>query len=250
MKIVAKTDIGNQRSENQDNYRAGRQPDETVWALVCDGMGGAQGGKLASGIASATMEELFAANIDTIKNPEDMKDFIFSSIKSSNERIHQKSMQSVTERGMGTTLVCAVMRDNLIQYAHVGDSRAYLYRDGTLLQLTCDHSMVQQLIEEGRITEEEAATHPNKNLITRALGVSPSVEVDYGEAYLAAHDIILLCTDGLTNYVTDDEIAYTLENTQFYDTADVLVQQALDGGGLDNVTVLLVEAEPLEDTRG
>ncbi|MEG0911019.1 MAG: Stp1/IreP family PP2C-type Ser/Thr phosphatase [Ruthenibacterium sp.] len=250
MKIVAKTDIGNQRSENQDNYRAGRQPDETVWAIVCDGMGGAQGGRLASSLAAAQLEESFVGGIDNARDTSAVRKFMFDSIDAANILIYDKAQQTPTAHGMGTTLVCAVARGNLLQYAHVGDSRLYLSREGALCQLTKDHSMVQELVEQGRITEEEASTHPNKNLITRALGVSSAVDVDYAEHELAMHDKLLLCTDGLSNYVSDEEIAVVLANTPFYDAADVLVQKALDAGGTDNITVLLVENEPVEGICG
>ncbi|MEG1407161.1 MAG: Stp1/IreP family PP2C-type Ser/Thr phosphatase [Ruthenibacterium sp.] len=250
MKIVAKTDIGNQRSENQDNYRAGRQPDETVWAIVCDGMGGAQGGRLASGLAAAQLEESFVSGIDHAKDSSAVRKFMFDSIDAANILIYDKAQQTPTARGMGTTLVCAVARGDLLQYAHVGDSRLYLLREDTICQLTKDHSMVQELVEQGQITVEEANIHPNKNLITRALGVSSAVDVDYAEHELMLHDKVLLCTDGLSNYVTDAEIAEVLMHTPFYDIADVLVRKALDAGGMDNITVLVVENEPVEETCG
>lgn len=250
MKIVAKTDIGNQRSENQDNYRAGRQPDETVWAIVCDGMGGAQGGKLASGLAAAQLEESFVAGIDVAKDSSAVRKFMFNSIDAANILIYDKAQQTPTAHGMGTTLVCAVMRGNLLQYAHVGDSRLYLFHGGTLCQLTKDHSMVQELVEQGQITVEEANSHPNKNLITRALGVSSAVDVDYAEHELAIYDKVLLCTDGLSNYVSDEQIAAVLVSTPFYDVADVLVKMALEAGGMDNITVLVVGNEPVEGICG
>lgn len=250
MRIIAKTDIGHQRSENQDNYRAGRQPDETVWALVCDGMGGAQGGKLASSLAAANLEEIFTANMDALHTVDAVREQLFEAVDSTNELIYEKSQATPAARGMGTTLVCTVLRGHLMQYVHVGDSRAYLYRNGVLSQLTKDHSMVQEMVEQGKITEEEANKHPHKNLITRALGVGSAVDADYAEKEISPGDKILLCTDGLTNCVTDEQIADTLAQTPFYETADALVNKALAAGGLDNVTVLLVEVEPVEVTRG
>lgn len=247
MKIAARTDIGCQRSENQDNYRAGRQPDDTAWALVCDGMGGANGGKVASGIAARYMEQAFSAQIDALRAPDAVRRFLFDTVDETNQLIYEQAEKDMALRGMGTTLVCALLREDLLQYAHVGDSRAYLYRDAVLTQLTKDHSMVQELLEQGSITEQEATNHPQKNLITRALGVGPNVDVDYDEQPLHSGDLVLLCTDGLTNLVADGEIAHTLESTPFYDAADALVQKALDAGGYDNVTVLLVKAEPAED---
>ncbi len=246
MRIVAKTDIGNQRSENQDNYRAGRQSDGTVWALVCDGMGGTQGGKIASGVACEYMELAFSENIDTLKNPAKVKEFLIDVTQIANGAIYKKSEEDEDMCGMGTTLVCAVIRNNLAQFVHVGDSRAYLYTNGCLMQLTKDHSMVQELLSQGRITAEEANTHPNKNLITRALGVSSDIEVEYGECAVKTGDIILLCSDGLTNFVTDEEIAKILSMTKFEEAADKLIERTLESEGLDNVTVLLVAAQCTE----
>lgn len=247
MRIVAKTDIGLQRSENQDNYRAGEQPDGTVWALVCDGMGGAQGGLLAATLACDHLEQAFTQNIDTLKTPAAVRKFLFRVTDEANTVIHTRARQDPAVHGMGTTMVCVVARGGLLQIVHVGDSRAYLYAEGALGRLTKDHSMVQELIEQGTITEQEASTHPHKNLITRALGVGANVDVDYGEAQLCEGDIVLLCTDGLTNCVSDDEIADTLGAVPFDAAADALVQKALDADGLDNITVLLAGALPAED---
>ena len=150
---------------------------------------------------------------------------------------------------MGTTVVCAIVKSNAVQYAHVGDSRIYLFHKKALFQLTKDHSMVQELIEQGTITEEESYSHPQKNLITRALGVAEEVTPDCGEVALSDGDILLLCTDGLSNYVTADEIVDVLEHVPFYQTADALVEKALQAGGLDNITVLLVGVEQPEEEK-
>ncbi len=247
MRIVAKTDIGNQRNENQDNYRAGRQNDGTVWALVCDGMGGTQGGKIASGVACEYMERAFCENIDNLTSPTKIKKFLYNVTDIANSAIYKKSEEDENMYGMGTTLVCTVIRNNLAQFVHVGDSRAYLYTNGCLIQLTKDHSMVQELLAQGRITIEQANCHPNKNLITRALGVSNDVVVDYGECAVKPGDMILLCTDGLTNFVSDEEITKILSRSKFDEAADKLISRALESEGLDNITVLLVAAQLTED---
>ena len=150
---------------------------------------------------------------------------------------------------MGTTVVCAIVKSNAVQYAHVGDSRIYLFHKKALFQLTKDHSMVQELIEQGTITEEESYSHPQKNLITRALGVSQDVQPDCGEVALSDGDVLLLCSDGLSNYVTADEIVEVLEHVPFYEMADALVEKALQAGGLDNITVLLVGVEQPEEEK-
>ncbi len=249
MKLVARTDIGNQRVENQDSYRAGRLPGGTVWAVVCDGMGGARGGRLASSMAAAGLEEAFSAGISAVGSSADASAFLRAAIGYTNAAVYNKAQTTPAARGMGTTVVCAIARKDHLQYAHVGDSRAYLMHNGGLFQLTKDHSMVQELVEQGTITEEESYTHPQKNLITRALGVGRTVAVDCGEVELSQGDIVLLCTDGLSNYVSAEEIAGVLARTPFYEAADKLVDKALEAGGLDNITVLLigVEEEPEEE---
>lgn len=249
MKLVAKTDIGNQRTENQDSYRAGRMPGGTVWAVVCDGMGGARGGKLASSMACAGMEEAFHAGIGAVKNSADAAAFLRAAINYTNTAVYNKSLTSPEVRGMGTTVVCAIVKSNAVQYAHVGDSRIYLFHKKALFQLTKDHSMVQELIEQGTITEEESYSHPQKNLITRALGVAQDVQPDCGEVALSDGDVLLLCSDGLSNYVTADEIVEVLEHVPFYEMADALVEKALQAGGLDNITVLLVGVEQPEEEK-
>ena len=247
MKIAAKTDIGNQRSENQDNYRAGRQADNTVWALVCDGMGGAKGGKLASSLAASYMEEAFVHHIDTLQTEGEIRRLLLRCVDKANALIYTKAQQDQAVQGMGTTIVCAVLRGDKMQYVHAGDSRLYLYHSGAFVQLTKDHSMVQELLEQGSITEEEAAAHPHKNLITRALGVAENIDLDYGQVALEENDVVLLCTDGLSNYVTDTEIMQVLQTTPLEQAADTLIAKALAAGGLDNITVLLVQTQPQED---
>lgn len=246
MKLAAKTDIGNQRNENQDNYRAGYQKNDTVWALVCDGMGGANGGKIASGIVAASLEELFVENIDAMETPIAVRKFLLNSLDATNNIVFERAAATPALSGMGTTIVCAVVRGGRVQYAHVGDSRIYLLHSGELKQLTRDHSMVQELLEQGSITPQEATHHPKKNLITRALGVAVGVGIDYDECPVVEGDILLLCTDGLSNYVTDSEMTDVLQTQSFYEAPNVLVQKALDAGGLDNITVLLVKVEPVE----
>lgn len=147
---------------------------------------------------------------------------------------------------MGTTAVCALVQRGVAHIVHVGDSRAYLRRGRRMIQLTKDHSMVQQLLESGQITPEEAEKHPRKNLITRAVGVNESVQADYTCCPLAEGDILLLCSDGLSNLVSEEEMEQIITNTSFFDVPDRLVQLALRAGGQDNITVLLMGTEPGE----
>lgn len=250
MKLAGKTDIGNQRTENQDNYRAGRQPDETVWALVCDGMGGARGGKIAAGIAAEHLEEVFSNELSTILNAKEMRPFITHAIEGANIAVYNKQKNDTALAGMGTTVVSVVVSAGYAHYAHVGDSRIYLFRNNDIEQLTKDHTMVQELVEQGTITENEATNHPHKNLITRALGVAEDVEIDYNKIKVYDDDIILLCSDGLSNCVPSKEIALILSTADFFDCADLLVKRALELGGQDNITAVLIQAEHAEDNNG
>jgi protein phosphatase len=251
MIIAAKTDIGNQRAENQDSFRAGYRPeDDTAWAVVCDGMGGVRGGRVASNVACASMEECLESEICYVKNEDDAFILLRCAVEVANAAVYKKAQETPSMRGMGTTVVCAIVRRGMAYYAHVGDSRVYLYHGHTLIQLTRDHSLVQQLLEEGKITEQEAATHPNKNLITRALGVGAQVEAVCGSIPVRTGDVLLLCTDGLSNYTTVDELEQCLAKCSPYEAVDEMIQCALDMGGLDNITVLLIKVETAEEKNG
>ena len=142
---------------------------------------------------------------------------------------------------MGTTVVVLlVVREN-VYIAHIGDSRAYIYKDKTIFQLTRDHSLVQELVEQGKISEDAAKTHPNKNMITRALGVSLRVDIDFLETKIKPKEALLLCTDGLTNMVEDETIQKVLEEEKGQNVCDRLIDMANDAGGMDNITVVVVE---------
>ncbi len=245
MRIVAKTDIGNMRSENQDNYRAGEHKNGLIWALVCDGMGGAQGGRLASALACEYMERAFTENLNNLNTNSEIKKFLFDVASDANKIIFSHAQKDENLKGMGTTLVCAIIKDNNVQCVHAGDSRAYIYSKATLNQITKDHSMVQELVEQNRISQREAYFHPNKNLITRALGVNDYVDLEHSEHTMQSDDVLLLCTDGLTNSVKDELITKIIAKTPFEQMADALVESALEREGFDNITVLLCAAQQI-----
>ena len=142
--------------------------------------------------------------------------------------------------GMGTTVVCAVVKDGQAYIAYAGDSRAYISSGGKLTQVTVDHSMVQDLVNKGKLTSEEAAVHPNRNIITRALGVQDTIDVDFKQVDFAPGDILILCTDGLSNYVSAEEISEEVKDTKYYAFADRLVKKANTNGGGDNITVVAI----------
>ncbi|MFV0414508.1 MAG: Stp1/IreP family PP2C-type Ser/Thr phosphatase [Oscillospiraceae bacterium] len=246
MRVSAKTDIGRGRSENQDHYRSGVLPSGYAWGLVCDGMGGGYDGKLAGNLAANCIEDEVYTGLD--KPTADVKVLLTQAILKANTEVFEKAGQE--GQIMGTTVVCAVLQGQKLCLAHVGDSRAYLYQNGVLQPLTRDHSMVQEMVEQGLISKEEAVHHPEKNVITRAVGVEETVEVEYSEHTAQLGALLLLCTDGLTNMVPDETIAGLMQQTDFYDLAGALVGAALVVGGNDNITVLLMQVEEDEADAG
>lgn len=239
MRITAKTDIGKGRAENQDNYRSGVFPNGVVWGIICDGMGGGQDGKLASTLAADCMEEVLFTCLQ--RNPKDseMEKIMVQGVELANSEIYQRSGNGAVI--MGTTLVSTVVRNRIVHIAHAGDSRAYLFEGGKLEQLTHDHSMVQEMVDMGYISQMEAENHPEKNVITRALGVGSELQVEYTTRELEKDSILLLCTDGLSNMVSTERMEQILQNYDFYESSGELIQEALLEGGNDNITVLLMQ---------
>ena len=176
--------------------------------------------------------------------------FLKKALLSANRYVFQKALREESLAGMGTTAVCALVRGGKAYLSHAGDSRAYLYRDGKLAQLTHDHSYVQELVDCGTITQEQAEHHPQKNIITRALGVDYRLEPEFTTVALQAGDVLLLCTDGLTNAVPTEQLEQLLRSGSFYDLPDVLIRTANENGGPDNITALLVGVEPMEVRHG
>ncbi|MBR1812016.1 MAG: Stp1/IreP family PP2C-type Ser/Thr phosphatase [Clostridia bacterium] len=241
MLISAKTDVGKVRVENQDAYRTGELPNGIAFAVVCDGMGGAAGGSVASTVASDTFAQGFVAAAEKGLPRKSLKSMLTVLCDKANSAVYTKAQADSALSGMGTTIVAAVTDGARLCTVHAGDSRAYLFADDTLTQLTKDHSVVQTLLDDGYITEEQAAHHIYKNLITRALGTEPEVPVDYNEYALNSGETVLLCTDGLTNYLTVGEIAGIIKSNSTEAAAALLVDAANDNGGGDNVTVVLIK---------
>lgn len=241
MKVSAKTDIGRTRAENQDNYRSGMMPDGTFWALVCDGMGGGYNGKLAAVLAADCAEEYIFTALEAKPPQREFETILRQAVDRANDEVHAQALRE--GQVMGTTIVCAIIRGASLHLVHVGDSRAYVFDEGKLTQITKDHSLVQEMVEQGVLSAAQALHHPEKNIITRALGVEPQVECDYQRRRLKKGALLLLCSDGLTNMVGDAQIALRLAETDFYDTVSVLVNDALLAGGTDNITIVLLQAE-------
>jgi serine/threonine protein phosphatase PrpC len=222
-----RTDTGRQRHANEDAFFA-----EAPLFAVADGMGGAQAGEVASRIAA----EAFGTADDRDEAPER---YLTRVVRAANERIHRLAERDASRSGMGTTLTAALIGDGEVSFAHVGDSRAYVYRDGDLKRLTSDHSLVEELRRQGRLTEAQAEEHPQRSIITRALGPEPEVEVDTLTYPARPGDVFVLCSDGLTTMVPEARIARILERSPDLDSAvSRLVREANDGGGRDNITVV------------
>ena len=249
MKLAGKTDVGRVRQENQDDYRAGELPGGAVWALVCDGMGGARGGREASQGACNVIESVFQEQYAQCGAGQE-EAFLRKALISANRFVFNKAAHEESLAGMGTTAVCALVRGGGVTLCHAGDSRAYLFRDRKLTQLTHDHSSVQELVDCGTITVEEAEHHPQKNIITRALGVDYRLEPECTTARLEAGDLLLLCSDGLTNMVPAEQMEQILGQGAFYDLPDLLVAAANENGGSDNITAMLLAVEPAEVHHG
>lgn len=241
MKIVAKTDKGRVRDNNQDAYAVGEFSDGVVWAVVCDGMGGAAGGNIASALAVKVISDKINASYRDNMRDSSIQNMLDSALAAANIEVYDFAEANAELRGMGTTVVCAIVRDNQAFIAHAGDSRAYIINsDNTSRQITVDHSYVQDLLSSGRITSEEAVNHPKKNIITRAVGVDKNIKIDFDQIDLDEGDTVLLCTDGLSNYVSDDEMLEIMSDGKHYAFADRFVTRANENGGGDNITVVII----------
>lgn len=240
MKIVAKTDKGIVRESNQDAYAVGELPDEVVWAVVCDGMGGAAGGNIASALAVKVISEKITSCFNSNMRDSSIKNLLDSAIAAANIEVFDMADAHPELSGMGTTVVCAIVRGEDVYIVHVGDSRAYLITKEDIYQITTDHSYVQEMLSKGQITESEAATHPNKHMITRAVGVEKMIEAEFDQVELREDETLILCTDGLTNYVSDADMRAAISDGQYYAFADRLVKQANSNGGGDNITVVAI----------
>jgi PPM family protein phosphatase len=215
------SDPGRRRRRNEDSYVI----DPPLFA-VADGMGGAQAGEVASKLAAGAVKER-GADVEEL-------------IQEANRRVHQRSIEDPNASGMGTTLTVASVEDGLVSIGHVGDSRAYLVRDGRLEQLTEDHSLVGELMRSGKLSAEEAETHPQRSVITRALGTDPDVDVDMFPIEAHSGDLFLICSDGLSTMVDDDKILELVEKhrNDLDALVKALIKAANRGGGEDNITVV------------
>jgi protein phosphatase len=230
VRVGSASDIGRIREGNEDSFLV-----LAPLYAVADGMGGHRGGEVASSLALDTVQGMF----------ERREGSLTEQVTSANRAVFERSQSDRAVAGMGTTLTAALVDGDRVHLAHVGDSRAYLFRAGTLTQLTEDHTLVHRMVMEGEITEAEAETHPHRSILTRALGVDATVQVDEGDIVVAPGDRILLCTDGLTGMVAEDEIRTVLESVDDpQEAVDTLVGSANRAGGIDNITAVVLDFGP------
>ncbi|WP_018247321.1 Stp1/IreP family PP2C-type Ser/Thr phosphatase [Orenia marismortui] len=235
MKYVAASEKGKVRSKNEDKYLALNKQDFDIIA-VADGMGGHKGGDIASSLA---VERIKNYNF----NSDQLKEDIINCIELANQDIKNKSLKDEECQGMGTTLTLGVIKDKIITIGHIGDSRAYLFRNQKLTQLTDDHSYVGELLRKNIINKEEAKNHPKKNLLMRSLGIDNSVEADLLSLELKSKDLILICSDGLTNMLSDKEIEEILSSEEGLKVkVEKMIFLANQEGGYDNITVVIYKS--------
>lgn len=236
IEVGVATDIGKVREGNEDAYLV-----EPPLYAIADGMGGHLGGEVASRLALETVEDLFQRGKGTLADQ----------IREANRAVFRRSNDDRKVAGMGTTLTAALLDGDEIRLAHVGDSRAYLVRGGTVRRLTEDHTLVNRMIKAGEITPDEAEVHPHRNVLTRSVGTYADVEVEEHDIGLLDGDRLLLCSDGLTDMVTEDQIAAILEATPSpQDAVDRLVRAANRAGGVDNITVVVLDVHDDGDETG
>lgn len=238
MKTACVTDVGRARDINEDN--CAHHDFLNGWSLlmVADGMGGHNAGEVASSIAVKTITDYIGKRMNSNIDENHMKCILKDAIVQANTDIYNEAKDNIRCSGMGTTVTVAMIYGNTALIGHVGDSRAYMLSNNKLYKITDDHSLVAELVKNGTITEDEAQHHPQKNVITRALGVKDNVNIDIERVDAAAGDTILLCTDGLTNMLCDGEIEKILNDEEnIEDAAYKLVDLANSLGGYDNITV-------------
>ncbi|MDF2841194.1 MAG: protein phosphatase [Clostridia bacterium] len=255
MRSAGRSDIGLVRKVNEDDFLCLKLNDllkleepaaDLYLCIVADGMGGRNAGEVASSMAVHEIVEFIQEkyiNVLTEQNisEENIFDLIRNAIDYSNEKIYKKSLLNKEYVGMGTTLSMILITNNMLYYGHVGDSRIYLIRKNKITKLTEDHSLVAELVKQGTIKPEEAFSHPQKNIITRALGTEFDIEADLGKQEIIEGDYILLCTDGLSNLLKDSEMKeLVISAKDVKDACDNLIDKAKENGGFDNITVVVI----------
>lgn len=240
MRVLVKTDVGKARDLNEDSYYVPQEDDNLKLFIVADGMGGYNGGEIASSLAIKAAKNYIETNfISTPKDRESILELIKSSMQYANMVVYEKSKEDDELKGMGTTLEICFIYENKMYIGHIGDSRIYRIRKHIIRKLTNDHSYVETLVKDGKITREEAKTHPKKNMLMKALGCTEYIEPDVFVRGFLKDDIVLMSSDGLTNMIDEQEIFNIITNNK-ENASEMLIQKANDNGGYDNITALIV----------
>lgn len=240
MEAFASTDIGKVRDMNQDSYYISDENDEIKLYIVADGMGGYKGGEIASKLAIESAKNYIRNNFEEIKKEKELiLELIKNAIEYANMVVYEESKEIEELNGMGTTIDVCLIYSNKVYIGHIGDSRVYRLRKEFFRKLTVDHSYVEQLVKEGNITKEEAYNHPKKNMLTKALGCTPFVEPDVMVKGFLKDDILLMCSDGLTNMLKDNKI-YEIIKENPKEASKNLVKKANELGGYDNITAVII----------
>ena len=233
-----RTDKGKVREINED-YVLTMVADKFSLLIVADGMGGHNAGEIASQTASTFIRDYIFEKYDEYENKEEI---LRDAVVNANAKVYEKSLTDIKLKGMGTTITCCILAQDKLFLSHVGDSRAYIINKEGINKITQDHSYVQELLDNGSITENEAIKHPQRNVITRAVGVEKYVVVDTKTLEFSDNDILLLCTDGLSNYISNEDI-YNIVMDKKESAADELVNIANENGGSDNISVIIARKE-------
>lgn len=240
MKVFAKSDIGKARDMNEDFFYISNDNDYLKLYILADGMGGYNGGEIASRLATASVKGYIESNFDKIEHTKEaIPELIKSAIEYANMVVYEKAKENEELVNMGTTLEVCLIYNNKAFIGHIGDSRIYRIRKDIIRKLTEDHSYVQELVNDGTITKEEAINHPKKNMLMKALGCTPYVEPDVTVKGFLKDDIIVMCSDGLTNMVNEEDI-YTIITQDIKNSSDMLINKANELGGYDNITVVVI----------
>lgn len=250
MRGFGKTDRGLCREINQDSFSFCRISDTLCYAVLCDGMGGENGGNVASELTVRDIVRELSAALGSDAEQKDLRAIMEQAISHANLVVNRAARDTAALRGMGTTVVLAVAEGDTITIAHAGDSRAYLIHGEELCQLTHDHTVVQMLMERGEITQEEALTHPQRHYITRAVGVDPEIRVEFSQTKLEEGDAVLLCSDGLYNYACLEDLPRLVRQALETEDASGLIDAANAGGGGDNITAVILSGDAKEKIDG
>lgn len=241
MKVFANTDVGKARDMNEDFYYASDPREEIKLYILADGMGGYNGGEIASRLATSSVKSYIESNYSNtnLEDKESIEHLIENAIEYANMVVYEKSKEDATLEGMGTTIEVCLICNNRVYIGHIGDSRVYRIRKQIIRQLTQDHSYVEKLVKDGTITRQEAQNHPKKNMLTKALGCTSFVEPDVMVKGFLKGDILVMCSDGLTNMVNQEEIyQYIIQDVTHSNQS--LIQRANELGGYDNISVVIL----------